>query len=84
VSVALEVPLRDLTDVGDKHSTVPTEEAEKIFALVSGGGVQRTSARPTTSCARCSAAPRKLRQSPLLPAPGRDRPTIERHDEGMT
>jgi len=28
--------LRDLTDVGDKHSTVPTEEAEKIFALVSG------------------------------------------------
>ena len=36
VSVALEVPLRDLTDVGDKHSTVPTEEAEKIFALVSG------------------------------------------------
>ncbi len=36
VSVALGVPLRDLTDVGDKHSTVPTEEAEKIFALVSG------------------------------------------------
>src|SRR3989454_12372481 len=36
VSVALEVPLRDLTDVGDKSSTVPTEEAEKIFALVSG------------------------------------------------
>ena len=35
VSVALEVPLRDLTDVGDKQSTVPTEEAEKIFALVS-------------------------------------------------
>jgi len=24
VSVALEVPLRDLTDVGDKSSTVPT------------------------------------------------------------
>jgi XRE family transcriptional regulator, regulator of sulfur utilization len=36
VSVALGVPLRDLTNVGDKHSTVPTEEAEKIFALVSG------------------------------------------------
>jgi transcriptional regulator with XRE-family HTH domain len=35
VSVALEVPLRDLTDVADKHS-VPNEEAEKIFALVSG------------------------------------------------
>jgi len=33
-SVALEVPLRDLTDIGDKH-TVPTEEAQKIFALVS-------------------------------------------------
>jgi transcriptional regulator with XRE-family HTH domain len=37
VSVALEVPLRDLTDVrADKPSGVPTEDAEKIFALVSG------------------------------------------------
>ena len=36
VSVALEVPLRELTDVGDKNSGVPTEEAERIFALVSG------------------------------------------------
>ena len=37
VSVALEVPLRDLTDVrADKPSAVPTEDAEKIFALVSG------------------------------------------------
>jgi transcriptional regulator with XRE-family HTH domain len=36
VSVALEVPLRDLTDVRDKTGTVPSEEAEKIFALVSG------------------------------------------------
>ena len=36
VAVALEVPMRDLTDVGDKASTVPSEEAEKIFALVSG------------------------------------------------
>ncbi len=36
VAVALEVPLRDLTDVGDKQSAVPTEDAEKIFALVSG------------------------------------------------
>lgn len=37
VSVALEVPLRDLTDVrADKDKTVPSEEAEKIFALVSG------------------------------------------------
>jgi XRE family transcriptional regulator, regulator of sulfur utilization len=34
VAVALGVPLRDLTDIGDKH-TVSTEEAEKIFALVS-------------------------------------------------
>jgi hypothetical protein len=34
VAVALGVPLRDLTDIGDKH-TVPTDEAEKIFALVS-------------------------------------------------
>jgi XRE family transcriptional regulator, regulator of sulfur utilization len=37
VSVALEVPLRDLTDVrADKEKTVPSEEAEKIFALVTG------------------------------------------------
>jgi hypothetical protein len=35
--VALEVPLRDLTDVrADKAGAVPGEEAEKIFALVSG------------------------------------------------
>ena len=37
VSGALEVPLRDLTDVrADKEKSVPSEEAEKIFALVSG------------------------------------------------
>src|SRR5258706_8807122 len=37
VSVALEIPLRTLTDVrADKPSAVPSEEAEKIFALVSG------------------------------------------------
>jgi len=36
VSVALGVPLKDLTDVGDKHAPIPTEDAEKIFALVSG------------------------------------------------
>ena len=36
VSVALEIPLRDLTDVRDKGTVVPTEDAEKIFALVSG------------------------------------------------
>ena len=36
VSSALGVPLRDLTDVGDKQSAIPTEDAEKIFALVSG------------------------------------------------
>ena len=37
VSVALEIPLRQLTDVrADQPSAVPTEEAEKIFALVSG------------------------------------------------
>lgn len=35
VAVALEVPLRDLTDVRDRAS-VPNEEAEKIFALISG------------------------------------------------
>jgi transcriptional regulator with XRE-family HTH domain len=35
VAVALEVPLRDLTDVGEKAAAVPSEEAEKIFALVS-------------------------------------------------
>jgi transcriptional regulator with XRE-family HTH domain len=37
VSVALDTPLRELTDVrADKPGGVPTEEAEKIFALVSG------------------------------------------------
>jgi XRE family transcriptional regulator, regulator of sulfur utilization len=37
VAVALEIPLRELTDVrADKPAAVPTEEAEKIFALVSG------------------------------------------------
>ena len=36
VSVALEIPLRDLTDVRDKTTVVPTEDAERIFALVSG------------------------------------------------
>ncbi len=37
VSVALEIPLRELTDVrADQPAAVPTEEAEKIFALVSG------------------------------------------------
>ena len=37
VSVALEIPLRDLTDVrADKPSAVPHEDAEKIFALVAG------------------------------------------------
>jgi XRE family transcriptional regulator, regulator of sulfur utilization len=35
VSVALEIPLRDLTDVRGRNA-VPSEEAEKIFALVSG------------------------------------------------
>jgi transcriptional regulator with XRE-family HTH domain len=37
VSVALEIPLRDLTDVrAVKEASVPSEDAEKIFALVSG------------------------------------------------
>jgi transcriptional regulator with XRE-family HTH domain len=37
VSVALEIPLRELTDVrANKPSAVPSEDAEKIFALVSG------------------------------------------------
>jgi transcriptional regulator with XRE-family HTH domain len=34
VVVALDVPLGDLTDIGDKH-TVPTEEAAKIVVLIS-------------------------------------------------
>src|ERR671911_432854 len=37
VAVALAIPLRELTDVrADRPAGVPTEEAEKIFALVSG------------------------------------------------
>ena len=35
VSVALEIPLRDLTDVGER-THVPNEDAEKIFALIAG------------------------------------------------
>jgi transcriptional regulator with XRE-family HTH domain len=36
VAVALDIPLRELTDVrADRATTVPLEEAEKIFALVS-------------------------------------------------
>lgn len=35
VSVALEIPLRDLTDVRERNHA-PNEEAEKIFALISG------------------------------------------------
>ena len=37
VSVALEIPLRELTDVrADKQSGVPSEDVERIFALVAG------------------------------------------------
>ncbi len=37
VSVALGIPLRELTDVrADRPAAVPSEEAEKIFALVAG------------------------------------------------
>jgi transcriptional regulator with XRE-family HTH domain len=35
VSVALEIPLRELTDVR-ADNPAPSEEAEKIFALVAG------------------------------------------------
>jgi transcriptional regulator with XRE-family HTH domain len=37
VSVALRIPLRELTDVrADKPSAVPSEDAEQIFAFISG------------------------------------------------
>ena len=37
VAVALDIPLRELTDVrADRPSAVPTEDAERIFALVTG------------------------------------------------
>jgi transcriptional regulator with XRE-family HTH domain len=36
VAVALDIPLRELTDVrADRPAAVPSEDAEKIFALVS-------------------------------------------------
>ena len=35
VSVALEIPLRDLTDVRERN-VAPNEDAERIFALISG------------------------------------------------
>ncbi|HSF04207.1 MAG TPA: helix-turn-helix transcriptional regulator [Methylomirabilota bacterium] len=34
VAVALAVPLRHLTDVGRGRRTMPSEEAERLFALV--------------------------------------------------
>src|SRR5437879_12905173 len=34
VATALEVPLRDLTDVGDKATAGPSQEAEKIVTHV--------------------------------------------------
>jgi len=47
VSVALEIPLRELTDVrADKPSAVPSEETEKIFALVSGRRRSAVTDRP--------------------------------------
>ena len=37
VSVALEIPLRELTDVrSERHTQAPTAEAQKIFALIAG------------------------------------------------
>jgi hypothetical protein len=37
VAVSLQVPLGDLTDVRPgRRAVVPSEEAEKIFALVTG------------------------------------------------
>jgi transcriptional regulator with XRE-family HTH domain len=34
VSLALAIPLKDLTDVRPDRGAVPTEEAEKVFALL--------------------------------------------------
>ena len=37
VSVALEIPLRELTDVHSERQTqVPSAEAQKVFALIAG------------------------------------------------
>ncbi|HXH81780.1 MAG TPA: helix-turn-helix transcriptional regulator [Candidatus Tectomicrobia bacterium] len=36
VAAALDVPLRDLTDVRTDKAAVPSEDAERIFALVAG------------------------------------------------
>src|SRR5256885_1870838 len=59
VATALEVPLRDLTDVGDKAAAVPTEEAPKIFALVSAPprASSSTPGTSTSSIATPSASP---------------------------
>jgi transcriptional regulator with XRE-family HTH domain len=57
VSVALEIPLRELTDVrADRQATVPTEEAEKIFALVSGRRRPETFVKLTRCSRLCSTA----------------------------
>src|SRR5258707_2771771 len=60
VSVALEVPLRHLTDVRPgRRAVVPSEDAEKIVALVLGkhrpGDVRRAfEVLPTMLVGRCS------------------------------
>jgi transcriptional regulator with XRE-family HTH domain len=45
VSVALEIPLRELTDVrSERQKQVPSAEAQKVFALITGrrpGDVRR-------------------------------------------
>jgi transcriptional regulator with XRE-family HTH domain len=55
VSVALEVPLRDLTDVrADKIGAVPGERPRRSSLSSPAGAGRRTSARRTRSCGRCS------------------------------
>ena len=89
VSVALEIPLRELTDVrADKSSAVPNEEAEKIFALVLAGDGSKTSGRRTGSFRRSSgkrpdrrlALPYAMSRTPLSPQPA----NLARRQAGRT
>jgi transcriptional regulator with XRE-family HTH domain len=55
VSVSLGVPLGQLTNVGrSRRATVPSQDAEKIFALVSDRHPSAKPRRPTTCSARFS------------------------------
>ena len=64
VSVALEVPLRHLTAVRPgRRAVVPSEDAEKIVALVSGKHRPVAARRAYEVCERCWGPDKSVRDS---------------------